>query len=205
MGTKAPGAAVLPVADRRSFLRDVARGAAVLTLTLGVGSLLKKGASAEDTVWQIDPHKCTECGKCATHCVLYPSAVKAKHAFDLCGYCDYCTGYFEPNPIGQNIGAENHICPTDAVKRVAVVEPYYEYHIEEPECIGCAKCVSGCRTYGNGSLQLQIDHDLCVDCDSCSINNACPSDAFVKLPKSKPYMIKGEESAWFTGAPYLKN
>ena len=54
--------------------------------------------------------------QCATHCVLYPSAV-AVHAYALCGYCDYCTGYFEANLIQQNEGAENKICPTDAVVR----------------------------------------------------------------------------------------
>lgn len=182
--------------DRRDFLRSATRGAAVMTMALGVGSLMKKGLTADEFVWQIDPVACTECGKCATHCVIYPSAVKAVHAFSVCGYCDYCTGYFEPDPIGTNEGAENKICPTDAVLRDYISGPYFEYTIDEPHCIGCAKCVEGCRTYGNGSLHLQIMQDICVDCDSCSINNACPSDAFVKLPASEAYLIKGQEERW---------
>ena len=184
--------------ERRDFLRSAARGAAVMSLTLGVGGLVRQhGMTAEEFVWQVDPVKCTECGKCATHCVLYPSAVKAVHAYGLCGYCDYCTGYFEPDPINQNEGAENHICPTDAVKRSYITGPYFEYNIDEPHCIGCALCVDGCRVYGNGSLHLQIRHDLCVDCDSCAIDNACPSEAFVKVPASNPYLIKGEEDSWY--------
>ena len=59
--------------ERRDFLRSAARGAAVMTLTLGVGGLVRQhGLGAEEFVWQVDPVKCTECGKCATHCVLYP-------------------------------------------------------------------------------------------------------------------------------------
>jgi electron transport complex protein RnfB len=181
---------------RRDFLRDATRGAAVVGLTATAAALLPKGAKAEEEVWQINPHKCTECGKCETHCVLKPSAVKAVHAFGLCGFCDLCTAYFKPEPFELHEGAENHMCPTDAIERRYVEEPYYEYKIDEDHCVGCAKCVDGCRTYGNGSMHLQIQHDICVDCDSCSINNACPSDAFVKVPASNPYLFKGEENTW---------
>jgi len=181
---------------RRKFIGDSARGAALLGMGAMAGVMMPVGADADESVWQIDPWKCTECGRCATDCVINPSAVKAIHVFGLCGYCDLCTGYFEPNPIALNKGAENHICPTDAIQRMYVEEPYYEYHVVEDRCIGCAKCVDGCESFGNGSLHLQIRQDLCVDCDSCSIDLACPADAFIKVPASSPYCFKGEEHEW---------
>ena len=64
---------------RREFLKDGARGAAVLALGCGAGLAATRG-SAEDRVWQIDPYKCIHCGNCATYCVLTPSAVKCFHA-----------------------------------------------------------------------------------------------------------------------------
>ncbi len=182
--------------SRRDFFKGSLQGAGVLGLAGITGALMTKGAKAEEEVWQIDPYKCTECGKCETHCVVTPSAVKAVHAYGVCGYCDLCTAYFVPDPFDLTEGAENHLCPTDAIKRTYIEEPYYEYVIKEESCVGCAKCVDGCRTYGNGSMHLQIQHDLCVDCDSCSIDNACPSDAFVKVPTSNPYLFKGEKEKW---------
>ena len=179
---------------RRELFKNALRGAGVVGLAAVTGSLMHDGVKAEEEVWQIDPYKCTECGKCETHCVVNPSAVKAVHAFGTCGYCDLCTAYFVPDPFSLNEGAENHNCPTDAILRTFIEEPYYEYEIKEDNCVGCAKCVDGCRTYGNGSMHLQIQHDICVDCDSCSIDRACPSDAFVKLPASNPYIFKDQQN-----------
>lgn len=184
------------IESRRDLLRSSMRGAGVMALAAVSGTLLKNGLNAEETVWQIDPNKCTECGKCETHCVVNPSAVKAVHAYGMCGYCDLCTAYFVPDPFNLHEGAENHNCPTDAILRRYIEEPYYEYKIEQDNCVGCAKCVDGCRTYGNGSMHLQIQQDICVDCDSCSIDRACPSDAFVKLPASNPYMFKDDLTNW---------
>lgn len=186
-----------PAAEsRRNMLRGAMRGVGIAALAAVGGTLLNDGLKAEETVWQINPHKCTECGKCETHCVVNPSAVKAVHAFGMCGYCDLCTAYFVPDPFDLREGAENHNCPTDAILRTYIEEPYYEYKIKQENCVGCAKCVDGCRTYGNGSMHLQIQQDICVDCDSCSIDNACPSDAFVKVPASNPYMFKDDVTNW---------
>src|SRR5215471_21732139 len=105
-----------PSVTRRQFLRDGTRVASIA----GLGGLLGMVAgrsSAQGTVWQIDPQKCVRCGNCATHCVLEQSAVKCVHAYALCGYCQLCTGYFEPEPNGLNTGAENCLCPTGAIKR----------------------------------------------------------------------------------------
>jgi electron transport complex protein RnfB len=175
--------------SRREFLRNGARMAAMT----GMGGLLGVVAGrsrAGGTVWQIDPQKCVRCGNCATHCVLEQSPVKCVHAYAICGYCQLCTGYFEPAPNDLNTGAENCLCPTAAIKRSFVEDPYYEYTIDEALCIGCAKCVEGCNRFGNGSLFLQIRHDRCLNCNECSIAKVCAGDAFQRVPASQPYLLK---------------
>jgi electron transport complex protein RnfB len=174
---------------RRDFLGGAARVAAMT----GVGVLLGKLAGTlahGGTVWQIDPAKCTRCGRCATACVLEQSAVKCVHGFAICGYCELCTGYFGPEPNALTTAAENQSCPTAAIQRTFVEDPYYQYRIDESLCIGCAKCVKGCNQYGNGSLFLQIRHDRCVHCNVCAIGRVCPAHAFVRVPASQPYLLK---------------
>lgn len=73
--------------NRRSFLHT---GSLVLLGGLAGASLLKSGR--QKLVWQIDPDLCTQCGRCATECVLSPSAVKCVHAYAMCGYCKLCGG-----------------------------------------------------------------------------------------------------------------
>jgi electron transport complex protein RnfB len=122
--------------------------------------------------------------------VLEQSAVKCVHAFAMCGYCNLCTGYFEPEPNALTTAAENQLCPTAAIQRTFIEDPYYEYTIDEKLCIGCAKCVEGCNRFGNGSLFLQIRHDRCVNCNECSIARTCPGDAFRRVPAKQPYLLK---------------
>lgn len=177
---------------RRDFIRSSVRGFCLLGLGGAMGLLLGR-SRANDTVWQIDPYKCIQCGRCADHCVLEESAVKCVHSFAMCGYCKLCTGYFEPQPNALNTGAENQLCPTGAIKRSFVEHPYYEYNIDESLCIGCGKCVKGCNTFGNGSLFLQVRHDRCLNCNQCSIALVCPSGAFKRVPADHPYLLKGEE------------
>ena len=180
--------------NRRDFMRGVFRGAGLV----GLGGLLAtvvRRAHAAGTVWQIDPWKCTACGRCATECVLEQSAVKCVHSFDMCGYCQLCTGYFEPQPNKLNTAAENQLCPTGAIQRQFIEDPYYEYTINEPLCVGCSKCVKGCTMFGNGSLHLQIRHDRCVNCNECAIARACPADAIQRIPAAHPYRFKSREGA----------
>ena len=177
---------------RRLFLDAVARVAGLLGLGALAGGLVRK-TQAQPTRWQIDPWKCTACGKCATACVLELSAAKCVQLYDICGYCDFCTGYFEPQPNKLNTGAENQLCPTGAIVRTFIEDPYYEYSIQEPLCIGCAKCVKGCTLFGNGSFHLQIRHDRCVNCNECSIARACPADAVRRVPADRPYLYKTRE------------
>lgn len=175
--------------SRREILRDGVRGMALLGLG-GLGGLLAARSAAATTVWQIDPFTCIQCDRCASHCVLEESAVKAVHTFAMCGYCELCTGYFPPEPNALTTGAENQLCPTGAILRRFVEDPYFEYVIDEKRCIGCARCVKGCTMFGNGSLHLQVRHDRCVNCNECGIAVACPSRAFRRVPASTPYLIK---------------
>lgn len=141
-------------------------------------------------VWQIDPDKCTQCGLCATKCVLRQSAVRCVHAYAICGYCDLCGGYFRTDAKNLDTGAENRLCPTGAIERSFIEDPYYQYSINRDLCVGCGKCVKGCASFGNGSLYLQVMRDICQDCNECSIARACPADAFKQVPASEPYIIK---------------
>lgn len=143
------------------------------------------------TVWQLDPAKCIQCGRCATSCVMSPSAVKCFHVYAMCGYCDLCGGYFKPETKTLTTAAEHQLCPTNAIKRKFIEDPFFEYTIDKELCIGCAKCVKGCGAFGNGSLQIQVDHSLCVNCNDCSIARNCPSEAFSRVPATKPYLLKG--------------
>ncbi|MBT3296594.1 MAG: ferredoxin [Verrucomicrobia bacterium] len=144
------------------------------------------------TVWQLDPAKCTQCGQCATDCVLAQSAVRCFHTHALCGHCKLCFGYFEPGARVLSSAAENQLCPTGAIQRRFVEDPYYTYTIEKDLCIGCAKCVHGCGMFGNGSLYLQVDHELCKNCNECSIARRCPANAFERVPVSEAYLLKGQ-------------
>jgi len=177
------------VVTRREVLRGLWRGAGLLGLA-GLGGWLGARGRRQRLVWQIDPYKCTWCGKCATHCVLEPSAVKCVHAYAMCGYCKLCTGYYVPEPLALDTAAENQLCPTGAIRRTFVEDPYYEYGIDEALCIGCGKCGKGCTTFGNGSLFLQVRHDRCRNCNECAIAAACPSFAFVRAPAEEPYLLK---------------
>jgi electron transport complex protein RnfB len=175
---------------RRAFIRDGIRYSLAFGL-VGIGGIMAFRSSSGKLVWQLDPEKCVHCGRCATSCVLSPSAVKCFHVYDMCGYCDLCGGYFRPETKDLTTAAENQLCPTAAIERRFVEEPFFEYHINKDLCIGCAKCVKGCDAFGNGSLQLQVSHDICVNCNECAIARDCPSDAFSRVPANKPYLLKG--------------
>jgi Na+-translocating ferredoxin:NAD+ oxidoreductase subunit B len=178
-----------PGFNRRDFLSGGLRAVGLTSLGALVGALSWR-SMAGASVWQLDPQKCVRCGLCATACVLPPSAVKCVHTYSMCGYCELCTGYFEPDPNDLNTGAENQVCPTAAIIRTFVEDPYFEYRIDENLCIGCARCVEGCNLFGNGSLHLQIRHDRCVNCNECAIARVCPADAFRRVPVDDPYIAK---------------
>ena len=175
--------------SRRKFLREGFWAGALAVLGAAGAAISAKGRKKK-YVWQLDPSKCTACGNCATHCVLNESAVKCVHAYAMCGYCDLCTGYFVPEPKALDTAAENQLCPTGAIERTFIEDPYFEYTINEPLCIGCGKCVEGCSAFGNGSLFLQVRHDRCLNCNECAIAMACPTQAFQRIDADNPYLLK---------------
>jgi electron transport complex protein RnfB len=176
---------------RKKFLRicgSVVAGAAVAGVA---GVMVRKALSGQASYfWQIDPNKCTYCGRCETDCVLPVSAVKCIHANKVCGYCDLCGGYYRANVKDLNTAAENLRCPTGAIARKYVEDPYFEYTIDEDLCNGCAKCAKGCNSFGNGSLYMQVKQDLCKNCNECKIAQVCPSGAIQRVPMDKAYLLK---------------
>lgn len=181
-------------ASRMEFIRQgIGR---LLALGLGVlGGMSVLGARRRNTVWQIDPLKCVHCERCSTECVVTPSAVKCVQSYPICGYCQLCFGYFQPNAPQLTSAAENQLCPTGAIERKFVEDPYWEYNIDESACIGCAKCVKACEMFGNASFYLQVRHDRCLNCNHCSIALKCPSGAWSRVPADQPYKLKHTPAA----------
>jgi electron transport complex protein RnfB len=177
------------IESRRTFLRNTGRFLVAVPI-LAVPAILSRKTFANGYVWQIDPFKCTSCELCRTNCVMTPSAVKCTNAFPMCGYCDFCPGFLRQGAKSYNTAAENQLCPTGAIVRKFVEEPYFEYTIDEDLCDGCSKCVKGCKDFGNGSLYLQIMQHLCVNCNQCAIARSCPSDAVIRVPADEPYIRK---------------
>ena len=180
--------------SRRTLLKDALRGAGLVGVAaVTIGALNRSKAAKQDWVWQIDPHKCVQCGRCATACVLTPSAVKCVHSYEMCGYCKLCTGYFDPQPNELTTAAENQQCPTNAIIRTFIEDPYYEYSIDEDRCIGCGKCVAGCGQFGNGSLYLQIIRTRCKNCNDCTIAAVCKGNAISRIPLKQGYLLKNRK------------
>ena len=179
--------------DRRSFLQDGARVAGLAALGTAGGFLVGRQGKGGENSWQLDPNKCIACENCATRCVLDISAVKCVQFFDMCGYCEVCTGYFDPNYRQLDTAAENQMCPTGAVIRTFVEEKagqkFFEYTIDIDSCVGCGKCVKGCALM-NGSFYLQVDHERCLNCNECAIAKDCPTQAFDRVPTERPYRLK---------------
>ncbi len=188
---------------RRDVLGYAARGTGFIVLGGAVVYLTDK-ANAEHA-WAIDAEKCRNiklgitgieaCDKCATTCVLSLSAIRAVNEYSKCGRCCICPAYYdvtsEVGPDGLPMGK---LCPRDAIQREAIgeVDPddplnnFYEYVIDETKCNGCGKCVLACKEpAGLGSIRLEVRHNLCLDCNRCSIAVVCPDLAVVQAP-AKP-------------------
>ena len=177
--------------SRRSLLQTCCRYGIAAGLLGSVGFLATKKKIVSDmSVWQIDPQKCIGCGVCAYRCNKAISAVKCFHSFAMCGFCDLCTGFFDPQPFTRDEGAENQLCPVNAFSRRDVEPPYFEYIVDHKKCVGCGKCVDGCSTLGNGSLFLQISQKECLQCNQCQIALHCPTKAIKQIPAEQAYILK---------------
>jgi Na+-translocating ferredoxin:NAD+ oxidoreductase subunit B len=177
--------------NRRSFLKNGIFAASVIAVG-GISGYCLNKSKKDAMVWQIDPDLCVQCERCSINCVLTPSAVKCVHAYSMCGYCDLCGGYLKPDASQRDTAAENRLCPTNAIQRKFIEDPFFEYNIDEALCIGCGKCVKGCGMFGNGSLFLQVRHDRCVNCNECAIAKSCPSGAMKRVRASHPYLFRGD-------------
>jgi len=175
--------------NRRDFIRKSLHIFSGFSIG-GLAGFLFSKSSTEEMVWQLDPSICVQCEKCSVNCVLPQSSVKCVHSYSMCGYC---SGYLQPGAKSRDTGAENQLCPSGAITRTFVEEPYFEYTVDEELCIGCGKCVKGCISFGNGSLYLQNRHDRCLNCNQCSIARLCPSQAWKRVPASRPYILRGDE------------
>ena len=178
--------------NRREFLNKGVRlgiGAGLGAVAIGLTTRSVQGK----TIWQLDPAKCVQCGKCAVNCVKQVSAVKCIHVYDMCGYCDLCSGYLRQGTKELDTAAENRLCPVNAISRKYIEEPYFEYHIDKELCNGCGKCVKNCGAFGNGSLQLQVQQNLCLNCNQCSIARQCPAQAYSRVDTDTPYLLQGFE------------
>lgn len=185
---------------RRDVLGHAVRGVALVGVG-GIVAYLSRKAVAEGA-WGLDPEKCINsrlgavgvpaCELCSTTCVLPLSAVRAVNDHAKCGRCYICPAYFEIKSAVNAQGLPSQkLCPRDAIKRAAIgdVDPtdpannYYEYVIDEKLCNGCGKCVLGCKEpAGLSSIRLEVRHDLCLDCNRCSIAIACPDEAYERAP-----------------------
>ena len=176
---------------RRSVLKTWCRYGIVAGMSAAAGFLAgKKKITGDTLVWQIDPAKCVGCGVCSYRCNKTVSAVKCFHNFAMCGYCDLCTGFFNPQLLARDTGAENQLCPVDAFSRREIEMPYFEYIVDHNLCIGCGKCVDGCFSLGNGSLFLQISQQECLHCNQCAIAQHCPTGAIAQIPAEQAYLLK---------------
>ena len=188
--------------SRRKMLGTTARGAALVGLG-GLSGLLALKAN-KTYAWQINPTTCVNsklgllgvevCELCATECVLTLSAIRAVNEFSKCGRCYICPAYFEiKSAVDSNGLPSEKVCPRDAIKREAIgwVDPddpannFCEYTIDERLCNGCGRCVMECKEpAGLGSITLEVRHNVCLDCNRCTIATACPEDSYERRSPS---------------------
>jgi len=177
--------------DRREILKKALWGVSVAGLGGITGFVLPRTIKSK-TAWQIDPFKCVSCSRCETECVLMHSAVRCVHIPAMCGHRETCPAFFDIDPLGPDTASRTQLCPQRAIRRSPVSDPYYSYTIDTGRCSGCAKCVERCGEFGNGSLFLQIHHNLCINCNECKIAAACPATAIKKVPADEPYIFKND-------------
>jgi electron transport complex protein RnfB len=187
---------------RREMLGHAARGAALVGIGGTAGILALK--ANKTYAWTIAADRCINsklgelgvevCDLCATDCVLTLSAVRAVNYFSKCGRCYICPAYYKiTSAVGPDGLPSEKVCPRDAIERTPIgwIDPddpannFYEYTIDETKCNGCGVCVMECKEpAGLSSIVLEVRHNVCLDCNRCSIASACPEDAYDRRPVS---------------------
>ncbi len=190
---------------RRAVLSNAVRGTVLLGLGGTAGYLVKKAEG--QIVWQVDGAKCINsrldevgvevCALCTDECVVTQSAVRAVNASSKCGRCYICPSYYNVKSAIDEEGLPSEkLCPRDAIERTPIgwIDPedpannFYDYVIDEVKCDGCGKCVMACKEpAGLGSIRLMVRHDLCVDCNRCTISTACPKDALSQVTPDEAF------------------
>ena len=122
------------------------------------------------------------------------SAVRAVNNFSACGRCYICPAYYKiTSAVGPDGLPSEKVCPRDAIERTPIgwIDPddpannFYEYTIDETKCNGCGLCVMECKEpAGLSSIVLEVRHNVCLDCNRCSIASVCPEDAYDRRPPS---------------------
>jgi electron transport complex protein RnfB len=189
--------------DRRKFL--IKSGRALSSIILGgiayriVGTHLSKEDVGPKSryIWQINPDKCTFCGKCETLCIKTPSAVKAVNDQKKCSFCVVCHGHIKETGVASDKIMEEgiRICEHDAVTRKAHsggVNGYFIYDIDDEKCVACGKCAKLCNEKGTQSMFLIIRPEFCLNCNSCEIAKHCPEGAIEKLYIAEEDDFRGE-------------
>lgn len=191
-------------ASRRKFLQWLGRGAAFTALgAIAVRVLLGKKEDSQfiqpghGYAWQIDPAKCTFCGRCERACVRKPSAVKAVNDQKICSNCVVCYGHtYDRHLDSARIDAEGRkVCHHNAVVRTRLtggLDGAFCYSIRPEDCTGCAKCALECNRHGTKSMFMVIRPDLCVNCNTCSIADVCESGAVERVPSYPTDDYRGE-------------
>lgn len=176
--------------SRRELLRWAGRGAAAAAVG-GLAYRAGSGASGTDTrfAWQINPQKCTSCGKCETACVRTPSAVKAVNDQAVCHNCVICYGHISNTDVAPDkVTAEGTpVCPWDAVRRTFLFfdlgtapAPGAAGDFDAPppgfgdleEAAGGAepRAVLECNLMGpRDYYRYDIDHATCTGCGKCTL------------------------------------
>lgn len=191
--------------SRRQFVQWLGRGAACAALgALTARVLLGKKEDSRFVrpghgyAWQIDPAKCTFCGRCEDACVRKPSAVKAVNDQKLCSNCFVCYGHVFNRGIDapESAAEGRNVCPRNAVLRTGldgVAPGVFRYEIIQESCTGCAKCAAECNRHGSKSMFMIIRPDLCINCNNCAIADACLPGAVERVP-SYPVDDRREET-----------
>lgn len=189
---------------RRDFLLWIGRGTGAAAIgAIGVRVLRGGNDDAEFTQpshgygWQIDPAKCTFCGRCETACTRHPSAVRAVNDQKKCSNCVVCYGHIRNRTLPSDRIASDgeRVCPHDAVVRTPLsggLDGAFVYTITAERCHGCARCALECNRHGTKSMFLIIRPDLCLQCNDCSIAHVCTPKAVERIPAFRVDDFRGE-------------